>query len=144
MKEKQKNRMKVKESQKVRKSEDRKRKARKTEKRKTEMKKDRERKKGRQKKKKNERPKMGLSGLSLLSFRWTTEVVPSDAAISVQASLKHHLRFPSMPIDFLATKVDPTGVLTKEELLSVAFDATCSPCIPKRSGFPSRFGKDFG
>ena len=131
--------MKVKESQKVRKSEDRKRKARKTEKRKTEMKKDRERKKGRQKKKTKD-----PSGLSLLSFRWTTEVVPSDAAISVQASLKHHLRFPSMPIDFLATKVDPTGVLTKEELLSVAFDATCSPCIPKRSGFPSRFGKDFG
>jgi len=71
-------------------------------------------------------------------LKWTSEVIPSDSAASVQSTLKRHLRFPSMPVDFLATKVDPSGVLTKEELLSVAFDAACSPTIPKRSGFPNR------
>jgi len=71
-------------------------------------------------------------------LKWTSEVIPAECASTVQSSLKQHLRFPSMPVDFLATKVDPTGVLTKEELLSVAFDATCSPSIPKRSGFPSK------
>ena len=65
-------------------------------------------------------------------------MIPAESATAVQLSLKRHLRFPSMPLDFLATKVDPSGVLTKEELLNVAFDAACSPTVPKRSGFLNR------
>jgi len=71
-------------------------------------------------------------------LQWSSEVIPSDSTAVVQSSLKRHIRFPAMPVDFLATKVDPSGVLTKEELLNVAFDAACSATVPKRSGFPSR------
>jgi len=71
-------------------------------------------------------------------LQWVSEVIPTDCLTQVRSSLKHHIRFPSMSVDYLATKVDTSSVLTKEELLNVAFDAACSPSVPRRSGFPSK------